>query len=69
MLDQLARIAAGRDPGRELKVDRAELAGRMQGLERAEEPSPELLLDLLGKVAVVDVLVQRPPEGFVQVLG
>ena len=35
----------------------AELAGRMEGLQRLEEATPELLLDLFGQVAVVDVLV------------
>lgn len=69
VLDELAGITAGSDPGRELEVDRAELAGRMQRLQGREEPTPELFLDFLGKVAVVDVHVEWPAEGFLQVLG
>ena len=46
----------------------AELAGRVQRLERAEELIPELLLDLLGQIPVVNVFVARPAERFLQIL-
>jgi hypothetical protein len=54
--------------GRELEMHCPELAGRVERLERPEEPTPELLLDLLGQIAVVDVFVERRAERFLQVL-
>lgn len=69
MLDEPTRLAARRDPGRELKMHGAQLASRVQRLQRLEEPTPQLFLKLFRNVAVVDVLAERQPERFLDVLG
>src|SRR5687767_1645098 len=46
-----------------------QLTGRMQWLEGLEETTPQLLLYLVGDVAVIDVLTERQVEGFLDVLG
>jgi len=72
VLDELARIAAGRDPRRELEVDSAEFAGGMERLQGGKEASDEdvkLALTIFEKNALPPLAAAYTQSGDVAIMN